>query len=140
MATGFAEIDEQHQELIGMINKLHRACLDGTGTQELGQMMNFLGAYVQTHFSNEEELMARHRCTAQGCNKAAHKQFLNEFQKIAASFEAKGGTTAILLGLKDLVAGWLTNHICKVDTKLRACARQKPGQQQRSKAGAAALN
>jgi len=127
MSTGFAEIDAQHQELIGMINRLHQACLNGTGTAELGQMMNFLGAYVQTHFSHEEELMGRHHCSARGCNKMAHQKFLKEFGKIAADFEAKGGSTAILLGLKGLVADWLTNHICAVDTKLRTCAAAESG-------------
>ena len=127
MATGFDEIDAQHQELMGMINRLHQACLAGTGKAELGQMMNFLAAYVQTHFNHEEKLMAREHCSALGCNKMAHAKFLKEFQKIAASFEAKGGSTAIVLGLKGLVADWLTNHICAVDTKLRTCASAHPG-------------
>jgi len=127
MTTGFGEIDEQHKELIQMINRLHQACLNGTGKTELGQMMKFLGEYVQTHFAHEEELMEKHRCPAKGGNKAAHLKFLQEFQKIAQDFETKGGNTAIVLGLKGLVAEWLTTHICNVDTKLRACARSGKG-------------
>jgi len=42
MATGVESIDEQHQELIGMINRLHRACRSGTAKSELRQMMVFL--------------------------------------------------------------------------------------------------
>ena len=50
MATGVGSIDEQHQELIRMINKLHRSCRAGAGKEELQGMMNFLAEYVGTHF------------------------------------------------------------------------------------------
>ena len=123
MTTGVASIDEQHQELIGMINRLHRACISGSGKAELRQMMNFLGEYVQTHFKHEEGLMEEHRCPAKQKNQMAHQKFLKDFQKLVAAFESRGETTSILLDLRRLVADWLVNHICSVDTKLRGCSK-----------------
>jgi hemerythrin-like metal-binding protein len=127
MTTGVAEIDEQHQELIGMINRLHRACVAGAGKTQVRQMLDFLAAYVQTHFSHEEQVMEQHRCPAKERNKMAHEKFLKTFQKLVATFEAKGPSTAVLLDLKQLVADWLKNHICSVDTGLRNCASESPG-------------
>ena len=121
MATGVESIDEQHQELIKMINGLHRACLAGAGKEELKRMMGFLAAYVQTHFAHEEGLMAEHRCPSMGANKAAHAQFLQKFGKLNADFEAHGPTTGMLLDLRSLVGDWLARHICTVDTKLLQC-------------------
>jgi methyl-accepting chemotaxis protein len=126
LATGVESIDAQHQELIGMINQLHRACLAGSGKTELRRQMQFLAEYVRTHFRHEEEVMEQHRCPSRDANRAAHRKFLKTFEKLAADFEAKGESTSILLDLRRLVAEWLVNHICSVDTKLRGCAANCP--------------
>jgi len=122
MSTGVVEIDEEHQELIAMINRLHRACVTGAAKTELREMMNFLGGYVQTHFSHEEEIMEQQQCPERARNKMAHEKFLKTFQKLMADFEAKGAATSVLVDIKRLVAGWLTNHICTIDTGLRQTA------------------
>ena len=127
MTTGVAEIDEQHQELISMINRLHRACTAGAGKAEVRKMLDFLAAYVQTHFSHEEAVMEQHRCPAKERNQMAHAKFLQTFQTLVAAFEAKGPSTAVLLDLKRLVADWLANHICSVDTGLRKCVSKSAG-------------
>ncbi len=122
MSTGVDSIDKQHQQLIQMINELHDACHQGTGKAEMSKMMGFLGDYVQTHFSHEEDIMEQTQCPARAKNKLAHDKFVQEFQKLAAAFEKTGETTVVLLQLRQLVASWLTNHICSIDTKLRKCA------------------
>jgi methyl-accepting chemotaxis protein len=125
MTTGFPETDAEHMELIHMINQLHVACEKGSGKEQLGEMISFLGDYVRTHFKNEEELMSHLKCEASDENKLAHRQFLSDFHKLAAKYEAEGESTVILLGLKQLVAKWLVDHICSVDVKLREYAEQE---------------
>lgn len=122
MTSGVDSVDAQHRELIVMINRLHRACLEKRGRDEVAEMLRLLGDYVQNHFRHEEEIMERHRCPVKAKNQAAHQDFLATFQKIAAKFAANEDTTAILLDLRRLVASWLTTHICHVDTGLRGCA------------------
>ena len=134
MTTGVEAIDEQHQELIGMINKLHRACLAGVGKEELRQMMNFLASYVKTHFDHEEGLMDRHQCPSKAANLIAHQKFLKNFEAMRTRFETDGATTSLLLDMRALVGDWLATHICNVDTKLRQC----PSAQKREQALAAA--
>jgi hemerythrin len=137
MATGVAKIDEQHQQLITMINRLHHACREGRGKAEVREMMTFLADYVQTHFRDEEEIMARHNCPSKAANKAAHAKFLRDFTDLAAAFESDQNRTAVVLDLGRLVGDWLRNHICSIDRKLRGC----PGAQtatHRATAGAIA--
>jgi hemerythrin-like metal-binding protein len=134
MTTGVEAIDEQHQELIGMINKLHQACLAGVGKEELRQMMNFLAAYVKTHFEHEEGLMDQHRCPSKAANLGAHRKFLQNFEAMQQRFETDGATTSLLLDMRSLVGDWLATHICNVDTKLRQC----PSAQNRRQSLAAA--
>lgn len=122
MASGFKDIDCQHRQLINKINALHDACTSGTGKEELMEQVRFLGSYTKEHFAFEEKLMQENRCPSRGQNKAAHLQFLNEFEKLAASLEKDGVSTRLVLQLKELLGNWLQNHICKVDLQLRTCA------------------
>jgi hemerythrin-like metal-binding protein len=121
MATGVESVDEQHRELIGMINRLHQACRERRGKAELRAMMDFLARYVQEHFRHEEEIMARHNCPSKAANKAAHEKFLRDFTALVTAFDAGGNSTSVLLDLGKLVGEWLRNHICTIDRKLRGC-------------------
>lgn len=121
MSTGFDAIDEQHQELFRMLNELDRACRAGRGKDEIKHTLDFLTDYAEKHFSHEESVMQEHRCRARGKNKAAHREFLQTLSALKADFERNGQTTAVLLALEKMVSNWLVNHICSVDTGLRAC-------------------
>ncbi len=119
MATGVESVDCQHQELINKINALHAACVAGTAKAELVTMVQFLGQYAKDHFAHEEGVMQQHRCPMRGQNKAAHAQFLKDYERLAELVEKEGASTSLVLQLKDMLGHWLTNHICKVDTNLR---------------------
>jgi hemerythrin-like metal-binding protein len=123
MSTGVGTIDAQHQVLIQRINELHDACAAGTGKEEVVKLMNFVGEYAQSHFKHEEELMLNHHCPMRGKNKAAHVQFLNNYRKLAEMIEKNGPTTGAVLQIKQLLGSWLKNHICGVDTSMRACVK-----------------
>jgi hypothetical protein len=47
MSSGVDSVDGQHRELIVMINRLHRACLEKRGRDEVAEMLRLLGDYVQ---------------------------------------------------------------------------------------------
>ncbi len=126
MSSGVDTIDDQHQELIKRINELHAACLAGTAREELLKLLGFLGEYAQSHFSHEEEVMQGHHCPARGQNKAAHVQFLRDYGTLVEIVKRDGPSTTAVLQIKDLLGNWLKNHICTIDTKLRACAGVGP--------------
>jgi len=124
MATGVESIDEQHQELIEMVNNLDTACRQGEAKEHLKQMVDFLADYAKRHFNHEETLMDEVGCPTSAKNKLAHRQFLLEFSRFMERFEREGATTSLVLELKNLTSSWLSNHICKVDTGLRQCNRE----------------
>ena len=125
MTTGDESIDGQHQELIRRINELQEACLAGTAKEEIMELLGFLGEYATSHFSHEEQLMQSHRCPAQGANKAAHAEFLRDYQKLVELVKRDGPSTTAVLQIKELLGNWLKKHICTVDTKLRNCAGKR---------------
>jgi hemerythrin-like metal-binding protein len=126
MSTGVASVDEEHQELIRLINDLHAACLRGTATENVMSQLDFLGKYATTHFGHEEKIMAEHRCPAAGRNQAAHAKFLQDYQKLVSLAKTGGASSRLALQLKQLLADWLTSHICKIDTSLRECSPPAP--------------
>jgi hemerythrin-like metal-binding protein len=122
MSTGVASVDEQHQELVSRINQLHEACRKGAGHEELLSMLGFLGRYTQEHFAHEEAVMDEQACPAAAANKAAHRQFLQDYERLIDAVKQKGASTHLLLDLKSCVAQWLTHHILTVDTQLQSSA------------------
>ncbi len=121
MSTGVDSVDSQHQNLIQRINELHTACLAGTAKEELLTMLGFLGDYAQSHFQHEEGVMQQHKCPVRGQNKAAHTQFLKDYESLVAIVQREGASTTVVIKLKQMLADWLKNHICRVDTNLRGC-------------------
>jgi methyl-accepting chemotaxis protein len=121
MSTGVESIDSQHQTLIEHINALHAACVAGTAREELLKMLVFLGDYAKSHFKHEEGLMQEHQCPARGKNKAAHIQFLKDYESLVEMVKQNGASTSVVLKLKEMLANWLANHICTIDTEMRGC-------------------
>jgi hemerythrin-like metal-binding protein len=126
MATGFNTVDEQHRALLDQMNRLHEACVNGTGREELRRLIDFLGRYVREHFEYEEQLMDAQQCPSRAANQLAHQKFLRQFQDLASAVNQQHLGTAALLDLKNLLARWLTNHICTVDANLRDCVEISP--------------
>jgi methyl-accepting chemotaxis protein len=122
MSTGVQTVDQQHQELIRLINELHLACVQGTVTEKLMEQLAFLGKYATSHFSHEEQVMDRHRCPVAGKNHEAHAKFLADYQELVATARTTGASSRLALQLKKMLANWLTAHICRIDTQLRNCA------------------
>jgi hemerythrin-like metal-binding protein len=131
MATGVEAVDSQHQVLIQYINELHTACLAGTAKDQLMNMLSGLGDYAQSHFKHEEGVMQQHQCPARGQNKAAHIEFLRDYEKLVEIVKRDGASTSTVIKLKEMLGNWLKNHICTVDRKLNACVRQCSGKTQR---------
>jgi methyl-accepting chemotaxis protein len=123
MATGVPEVDTQHQELMARLNGLHEAIRRGAGPAEVQPMLQFLGEYAQRHFGEEEAIMEHRRCPAHQINQAAHRRFLEQFSRLQQEYERKGASLAVLNQLREMTETWLVNHILKVDTQLRKCAK-----------------
>jgi hemerythrin-like metal-binding protein len=121
MATGVESVDQQHQELIRMINQLHQACVSGAAKEQLHEIVGFLKDYVISHFQHEEGVMQRHQCRSSSANILAHQKFLKAFTTIANDLDQNGPSTRLALTLKEAVGDWLVNHICTVDSRLREC-------------------
>ncbi len=119
METGEPEVDRQHQELIEMVNSLETAVKEGRGKEEVAKTLDFLGDYVQKHFSMEEGIMAKRRCPAAQENIDAHRKLVEAYVQWRQKYEAQGAALSMVMELRDILAKWLKGHICKVDRCLK---------------------
>jgi hemerythrin len=109
------QIDDQHKQLVEMINELHSAMLSGKGREALGETFTGLVEYTKTHFSTEETLMSQHGYPELKAHRESHDEFTNKVTAMYNDFTE--GNILISIELMNFLKDWLINHIARVDKK-----------------------
>ena len=125
LATGVTDIDNQHKELFGRFDRLFAACSEGKGKEEVLRLLLFLEDYVKEHFAAEERLQLRYAYPEYARHKSQHIRFMADVAKLLAEFKAEGATLSLVIMTNKTLAGWLTQHIKKVDMELAAYLREQ---------------
>lgn len=114
-SVNVAEIDNQHQKLVSLINQLDAAMRQGKGREVLDKTIAELITYALTHFKTEETYFEKFGYPDKDDHIKEHREFS---QKVAAF---KKGMDERRLGLTievmDFLSNWLTNHIKGTDKK-----------------------
>jgi len=108
-------LDTQHKNLVNMVNGLHQAMGEGTGKDQLGEILLNLVTYTQGHFTTEERLMQLHGYPDFPAHKAEHENLTNTVMEFKRRFLANevGLTVEVMEFLRD----WLIKHIQGSDKK-----------------------
>ena len=123
MATGVAEVDQQHQKLIDHLNELFRLMREGHGKEGIDSFVDFLTDYADTHFRHEEGCMTAYRCPVAAANKIQHMQFMRLLGGYRKRLQDEGPTGSLAIEVQHTVGEWIRNHIIKTDTHLRSCVK-----------------
>jgi hemerythrin len=118
LSVGHPEIDAQHRELFARADDLIDAMMAGRAAAEMEQLFVFLRDYCRDHFSMEEKLMVSTRYLLASSHVTQHREFQRQFQEVEDLMAERGATSLVVLGTKDLIRGWLVNHVSTVDLKL----------------------
>ncbi|MDD5249966.1 MAG: bacteriohemerythrin [Rhodocyclaceae bacterium] len=121
-SVGHDGIDHQHKQLFAIVNELYDGTRrDGDASEELlRRTIAALGAYIRTHFAEEERLMR----LAAYPEYARHKQAHDGLIARVAEFEARIRTGEVRQAaglLPFLVGEWLTDHIAFEDQQYAGC-------------------
>jgi hemerythrin-like metal-binding protein len=111
--TGLPLIDEQHRSLFAAINDLHDAMISGQGKEKVQQTLAFLIRYTETHFRDEERIMALQKFPGLSLHKVEHEKLL----KTAHHLEKKMATKLFHLPVEmaSFLADWIQHHINEAD-------------------------
>jgi hemerythrin len=115
-------IDNQHQELVNMLNRLFVAVAQREGNKVIGSILEALRSYTRTHFSLEERLMEQANYAGFEAHKAEHHKLIEQLNLLCLKHltDDKPIYFEVLRFLKT----WLKEHIKEADTKYSAALHQ----------------
>jgi hemerythrin-like metal-binding protein len=127
-SVGIEKIDNQHKQLIEIINRLYYS-RGNSPHAVLGETIQKLIEYTKIHFADEERLMRENNYPDYQAHKKRHeafieevKKFNNEYQKVDDDLlEDYSLVTDVLFYLKS----WLCGHILVVDKEYSAFLNKK---------------
>ncbi|MCW8884503.1 MAG: bacteriohemerythrin [Motiliproteus sp.] len=123
--TGHQLIDEQHQNLVRLINELDREVAVELHSKASSALLKELMDYTVYHFSCEEELMANQPSVSAEhieLHQAAHQKFIAEVTNLAETGLDEENTPVLFRFLVE----WLIHHILKTDKQLVDAINQRP--------------
>ncbi|MCI4626094.1 MAG: bacteriohemerythrin [Candidatus Magnetoovum sp. WYHC-5] len=118
LAVGVDIIDNQHKELFDRVNKLIDAFNEEIDEGIVRELLDFLGTYVDEHFSFEQDLMKHYNYNDIDIHVFSHKLFTENMAKIKKEILTNGVNYVLTQHLQDHLCDWLINHIYKEDRKL----------------------
>ena len=121
-STGEERIDGQHKKLFEHIARLESQLgKPQPDAQVVRATLQFLETFARTHFVYEELCMFRHQCPMHEKNQAAHNAFMTVVERVKQRHAAEGATRELVAEVYQTLTDWLVGHICKIDTRLKAC-------------------
>lgn len=123
LSVNIAEIDQQHQNLIRMINELNGAMKLGKGKAVLGKIVSGLISYTVTHFRTEEKYFDQFKYPATETHKKEHAVFIDKVTDFKNKYETRN--LFLTIEVMDFLSDWLKDHIKGSDKKYSGFFNEK---------------
>ncbi|TAN42904.1 MAG: bacteriohemerythrin [Nitrospirae bacterium] len=114
-SVNVGSIDDQHKQLVIMINEMHEALKTGKSRGILGDILNRLAGYATMHFKHEEDLFQKYDYPAKSAHKKIHDDLVSKVVALKQKFDT--GEAAITTDVMSFLKDWLINHILREDKK-----------------------
>ena len=109
------EIDNQHRELVRILNELHDAMKNGKAKNVLNDILSRLIGYTKSHFKTEERLFTLHKYPDTESHKAEHDDFIKKVGEFKEKFDS--GSVSLSVEVIRFLSSWVQNHITVTDKK-----------------------
>jgi hemerythrin len=118
-SVGVTEIDDQHRNLVDMINRLHDGLGEGKGSEVIGPILNDMAEYAQYHFDTEEGYFKEFRFRETDIHTAEHMKFKRKVDDFCEKYK----TDPMILSVEVMyfLSNWLKNHIQGSDKNYTKC-------------------
>ncbi len=115
LLLGIPEMDEQHKQLIAILNQFYDAV--ERGEREEGILSLFEGAdrYADHHLSSEEKFLESIQYPELDAHRALHEMYRQEYRTMMERY--KQGDRKAARELTAFLLSWLYTHIQKADKK-----------------------
>jgi len=123
LELGVARIDDEHRELLELVNRFYRQVKGDTAAGVLDATFRDLQRYSREHFAEEDAFMTRISYPGYTGHKGEHDQFIERLETIYTSYRAGGGGAETeLLGL---LGNWWTTHLKGADRELALYVKRR---------------
>ena len=113
LVLGIPAIDDQHKELVRLINSLYGAMKIKAGASEAGKVLDELSRYTSYHFKFEENLFDKFHYPATAEHKKAHQELVAKVVHFQQEFHQ--GRAGLSMDLMYFLTDWLKQHILQTD-------------------------
>lgn len=113
-------IDEQHKQLVVLVNRLHNAMQSGESSSVMKSVFMELAKYTVSHFQYEEKLFDQFDYENTTAHKEKHQGLVSQVQELQSKFENEAG---FLVGMEvmEFLRSWLVDHIMVEDKMYSNC-------------------
>lgn len=115
------EIDKQHKDLIGTVNKIIE-CLNSYPNQQQEQIESIFKEilnYTEEHFKTEEKYFSMFKYEGAKEHIEKHREFVEYIDNFKANFELNN--TEKMVDLIYFLEQWLEDHLINMDHKYMKC-------------------
>ncbi len=113
---GVSAIDDDHQKLFKILNRLHRSFLSHVSPEKNQQILQELAQHAYAHFAREEQLMTQKSDPNLADHQAQHAVFRNQIEAFQRTLNENSHTRS--LDLLSYVKNWFTFHVGHWDQKM----------------------
>lgn len=121
---GVPRIDEQHQQLIVMINALYERIGPGTKPQDVWDLLEGLNQYADTHFATEERIARESNVPPAelAAHQTKHESYRDRMVSFRQALEQKDKHAPVQL--MAFISTWWLTHILVEDMELGYMIRE----------------
>ncbi len=115
-------IDNQHQELVNILNRLFVAVSKREGDKAIAGILDALVSYTQKHFTLEENLMRQAGYQDLAAHMEEHKKLIEQLDQLSKKFMLE--EKPIYFEMMSFLKTWLKQHILGCDKKYSVALQQ----------------
>ena len=112
-SVGVSLFDEQHKQLVNMLNKLISHPEATTDSETISDLLTDMTQYAHEHFKAEEKLMQQYDFPDYGSHKNRHREFLK--QVVTFCNATYLGSEKVPRQVLEFLTNWWSTHILEED-------------------------
>ena len=121
--TGITGMDEQHRQLVELINRMYPMVRDREGLEELDTVLAEMESYAERHLQDEEQLLAEHGYPGLADQEHSHQEYRQKMIELKELLA--GDRQQAAREIYHFLRKWLIEHIIDEDKPYGLYLRDK---------------
>lgn len=121
--TGIVSMDDQHKQLIQLVNKLYMILRDKEGVEDLDAILQEMSDYAEYHLRDEETLLETHGYAGLDTQKTSHQEYYEVMDQLLTEMETDKYQAAQKIYV--FLRKWWIDHIVGEDKKYSEFLKEK---------------